>query len=396
MATTRATNRATPPRVVALRFDGTVLWAIDQTALPWDERRLELRTAEDVAAAIRRLAIRGAPLIGVAAAYGIVLELARDPSLETLDRACTLLRKARPTAVNLAWAVDRMHEAIQNRHESGADLIDTALCEARRIDAEEEAASNAIAANGADLLAGARRILTHCNTGALAAPGRGTALAVIAELADRGSLERVLATESRPLLQGARLTAYELATLGIPYELIVDSAAAGLIASGAVDAVIVGCDRVAANGDVANKVGTYGLALAAHAAGIPFVVAGPTSTIDLKTPDGAHIAIEERDAEEVRTAAGHRLTLPDTRCRNPAFDVTPAHLITALVTERGIVRSPSAEALAAHHATGPAHHAAGPAHHATGPAQHATGPAQHATGPARHASGPARHAAGPR
>jgi len=343
-----ATTRATPASVVALRFDGTALWAIDQTALPWEERRLELRTAEDVAAAIRSLAIRGAPLIGVAAAHGIVLELSRDPTLETLERACGLLRDARPTAVNLAWAVDRMHSAIRTHDQSGADLFSIALREARRIDAEEEAASNAIAAHGADLLADSRRILTHCNTGALAAPGRGTALAVIAELADRGSLEGVLATESRPLLQGARLTTYELAALGIAHELIVDSAAAGLIAAGAVDAVIVGCDRVAANGDVANKVGTYGLALAAHAAGIPFVVAGPTSTVDLSTPDGAHIAIEERDPGEVRAAAGQPLTPAGTRCRNPAFDVTPAALVTALVTERGIVRSPGSEALAAH------------------------------------------------
>ena len=214
--------------------------------------------------------------------------------------------------------------------------------EARAIEAEEEAASAAIAAHGAELLAGARRIMTHCNTGALAAPGRGTALAVIAELADRGLLDRVLATESRPLLQGARLTAYELARLNIPHELIVDSAAAGLIAGGAVDAVIVGCDRVAANGDVANKVGTYGLALAAHAADIPFVVAGPTSTVDLATPTGREITIEERDPDEVRAAAGQRLTLAETPCRNPAFDVTPAPLITALVTERGAIRSPDA------------------------------------------------------
>ena len=352
-------TRATPASLSALSFDGGALWAIDQTALPWEERRLELRTAEDVAGAIRRLAIRGAPLIGVAAAYGIVLELARDPSLAALDQACGLLRDARPTAVNLAWAVDRMREAVRNDERPGVEVTDIALDEARRIHAEEEAASNAIAAHGADLLAGARRILTHCNTGALAAPGRGTALAVIAELSERGTLENVLATESRPLLQGARLTAYELSRLNIAHELIVDSAAAGLIASGAVDAVIVGCDRVAANGDVANKVGTYGLALAAHAAGIPFVVAGPTSTIDLNTPDGAHIAIEERDSEEVRAVAGQHLTPPGTRCRNPAFDVTPARLITALVTERGIVRPPDAKALAAP-AADPTDRAAGP------------------------------------
>jgi methylthioribose-1-phosphate isomerase len=316
--------------VVALHFDDGVLRAIDQTELPRHERELELRTAAEVAEAIIRLAIRGAPLIGVAAAYGVALELARDPSSESLERACELLRTARPTAVNLASAVERVRQAVLR----GTAALD----EARAIEAEEEAASAAIATHGADLLteAGARRILTHCNTGALAAPGRGTALAVIAELADRGRLEKAIATESRPLLQGARLTVYELNRLGIPHELVVDSAAAGLIASGEVDAVIVGCDRVAANGDVANKVGTYGLALAAHAAGIPFVVAGPTSTVDPATPTGADITIEERDPDEVRHAAGHLLTLPGTRTRNPAFDVTPAALVTALVTERGV------------------------------------------------------------
>ncbi|HEX4280848.1 MAG TPA: S-methyl-5-thioribose-1-phosphate isomerase [Solirubrobacteraceae bacterium] len=337
-----ATTRATPASVVALRFDGGALWAIDQTELPWRERELELRSAEDVAAAIRRLAIRGAPLIGVAGAYGVALELARDPSAEALDRARHILREARPTAVNLSAAVDRVHEAASA---AGADRRAAALSEARAIEAEEETASAAIANHGADLLAGARRILTHCNTGALAAPGRGTALAVIAELAARGTLEHVLATESRPLLQGARLTAYELARLNISHELIVDSAAAGLIAGGAVDAVIVGCDRVAANGDVANKVGTYGLALAARAASIPFVVAGPTSTIDRGTPTGTDIRIEERDADEVRLLAGQRVTLDETRCRNPAFDVTPAALVTALVTERGVTRSPGSAPL---------------------------------------------------
>jgi methylthioribose-1-phosphate isomerase len=337
-----ATTRATPPSVVALRFDGGALWAIDQSELPWRELELELRSAEDVAAAIRRLAIRGAPLIGVAAAYGVALELARDPSAEALERARHILREARPTAVNLSAAIDRVHEAASA---ADADRPAAALSEARAIEAEEEAASGAIAAHGADLLVGVRRILTHCNTGALAAPGRGTALAVIAELAARGTLEHVLATESRPLLQGARLTAYELARLNISHELIVDSAAAGLIAGGAVDAVIVGCDRVAANGDVANKVGTYGLALAAHAAGIPFVVAGPTSTIDQGTPTGTDIRIEERDADEVRLVAGQRVTLDDTRCRNPAFDVTPAALVTALVTERGVTRSPGSAPL---------------------------------------------------
>jgi methylthioribose-1-phosphate isomerase len=206
-----------------------------------------------------------------------------------------------------------------------------------------------MARHGAELLAGRRRILTHCNTGALAAPGRGTALAVLAELADRGELRRVLVTESRPLLQGARLTVYELRRLGIEHELLVDGAAAGLIASSEVDAVIVGCDRVAANGDVANKVGTYGLALAASAATIPFVVAGPTSTIDPQSATGAAIELEERGAEEVLEAPGAegraQLSLTGTRCRNPAFDLTPAALVTALVTERGVAQPVSAESL---------------------------------------------------
>ncbi len=328
-----------------MRFDGEVLHAIDQTRLPWHEEVLALADAAAVADAIRRLAIRGAPLIGVAGAYGVVLELRRDPTRAGLERACALLREARPTAVNLAWAVDRVRAAAER---AGAEeLLTAARAEAERIHAGEEAASAAMATHGAELLAGTRTILTHCNTGFLAAPGRGTALAVVAELAQRGELEHVLATESRPLLQGARLTAWELRRLGIPHTLIVDSAAAGLLARGAAQAVIVGCDRVAGNGDVANKVGTYGLALAARAAGIPFVVAGPTSTVDLACPSGEAIAIEERDGDEVRAIAGQPVALPDTPARNPAFDVTPAALISALVTERGVIRSPDRRSLAA-------------------------------------------------
>ena len=334
--------------MVAVRFEGGALTAIDQTVLPWEERELTLETAQEVADAIKRLSIRGAPLIGVAGGYGVAVALARDPSRNSLELASELLANARPTAVNLAWAVARVRAAAAKAG-SDADRAAAALAEARAIEAEELASSDAIARYGAQLLSGARRILTHCNTGALAAPGRGTALAVVAELAERGTLERALATESRPLLQGARLTVYELARLGIEHELIVDSAAAGLLARGAADAVIVGCDRVAANGDVANKVGTYGLALAARAAGIPFVVAGPTSTIDHDTPTGAEIAIEERDADEVRFAGagGNALTMPGTSCRNPAFDVTPAALVTALVTERGVASPVNAASIAA-------------------------------------------------
>ncbi len=340
---------ATAAPVVALHYADGALWAIDQTQLPWREVELELRCADDVIGAIRRLSIRGAPLIGVAAAYGVALELSRDQG--ALERACAALAAARPTAVNLAHAVQRVRTAVLAAGSGeSADAAEVALAEARALHAEEAAASDAIARHGADLLAGRRRILTHCNTGALAAPGRGTALAVVAELADRGELELVLAAESRPLLQGARLTVYELRRLGIEHALLVDGAAAGLIAAGEVDAVIVGCDRVAANGDVANKVGTYAHALAAAAAGIPFVVAGPCTTIDPACPSGAEIVIEERDDDEVRSAGLWRadplaLTMPGTPCRNPAFDVTPAAAVTALVTERGVAAPPTRESV---------------------------------------------------
>lgn len=330
--------------LVAVRFDGHSLRALDQTALPWEERELTLESAEAVADAIRRLAIRGAPLIGVAAAYGVAVELRREATEEALERACSVLRAARPTAVNLAHAVDRVHAAASAA--SPGALADAALAQARAIEAEEQAASESIAAAGADLLVGARRVLTHCNTGALAAPGRGTALAVIAELGQRESLESVIATETRPLLQGARLTAYELRRLELPHEVVVDAAAPGLIATGEVDAVIVGCDRVAANGDVANKVGTYPLALAAAQAGIPFVVAGPCSTIDPTCPSGAEITIEQRDPDEVRHAGNAEVTVAQTHCRNPAFDVTPARLVSALVTDRGIAQPLDAETVA--------------------------------------------------
>lgn len=249
--------------------------------------------------ALQRLAIRGAPLIGVAAGYGVALQLRADPY--SLDDACDRLIGARPTAVNLAHAVRRVAAAARRTPSpSGGADAEAALAEARLLHAEEERASSAMGAHGAALLAGARRVLTHCNTGVLAAPGGGTALGVLAELAATAGVDRVLVTETRPLLQGARLTVYELKRLGIPHALIVDGAAAGLIAAGAVDAVIVGADRIAANGDTANKVGTYAHALAAAAAGIPFVVAAPCTTVDPGCPDGGAIAIEQRDATEVR------------------------------------------------------------------------------------------------
>jgi S-methyl-5-thioribose-1-phosphate isomerase len=321
----------------SLRWDGSRLAIVDQTLLPHREHWLMLDGAADTADAIRRLAVRGAPLIGMAAAYGLAMEVAAAPDPEPGMRT---LREARPTAVNLAWAVDRVWAAAQD---GGADA---ARAEAERIEAEEASASAAIAAHGADLLAGARRILTHCNTGSLATGGAGSALGVIRELAARGDVE-VLASETRPLLQGARLTVWELARDGIPVTLAVDGAAAGLMRRGEVDAVIVGCDRVAANGDVANKVGTYSHALGARAAGIPFVVAGPTSSVDPALPAGDAIEIEERDADEVRRPGGRLVTLPDVAVRNPAFDVTPADLITAFVCERGVAQPPSTAAIAA-------------------------------------------------
>jgi methylthioribose-1-phosphate isomerase len=319
----------------ALRWDGRRLEVLDQTLLPATEAWLSLSGAEDTAEAIRRLAVRGAPLIGIAAAYGLAMEVARQPGLGALERGWEVLRDARPTAVNLAYAVDRVRAAALAA--GPTTIAAAARAEAQSIHAEEDAASSAIAEHGASLLAGAQRIATHCNSGALAAGGSGTALAVILELHARGPVH-VLAGETRPLLQGARLTVWELARAGAAHELVVDGAMAGLIARGEVDAVIVGCDRVAANGDTANKVGTYGLALAARAAGIPFVVAGPTSTIDAQLPDGSGIAIEERDAEEVRSFGDALATLPDTPVRNPAFDVTPASLVSALVTERGVAQ----------------------------------------------------------
>jgi len=346
--------RAAPPAAAAvvtagasaprpLRWDGARLHVLDQTLLPERVEVLVLEGADDTAEAIARLAVRGAPLIGVAAGYGLAMAVASDASPAAVERAAHRLAGARPTARNLAWAVERVRVAAL------AGGAAAAHAEAEAIHREDEAASAALARHGADLLEAlvpSGRIMTHCNTGALAASGRGTALGVIAALADRRPL-RVLACEARPLLQGARLTVWELGRLGIEHELAVDAAAPGLIRTGAVDAVITGFDRVAANGDVANKVGTYGLALAAHAGGIPFVAAGPSSSVDLELPDGGGIEIEERSADEVRNAGGALLTVAGTPCRNPAFDVTPAELVWALVTEKGVARPVTTATVAA-------------------------------------------------
>jgi methylthioribose-1-phosphate isomerase len=355
-----------------LRWDGERLHVLDQTRLPAAEVMLVLKGAEDTAQAIERLAVRGAPLIGIAAAYGLAMEVAREPSPGALERGAERLATCRPTARNLAWAVERVRAAALAA--GPVRMAGAAREAAEELQREDEAASAALAEHGAALLdaalprhaaaepaaaAAARTtadastaaepaavtVLTHCNSGCLAASGRGTGLGVIAALADRRPV-RVLTCEARPLLQGARLTVWELARLGIDHALVVDAAAAGLIRTGQVDAVVTGFDRVAANGDVANKVGTYGLALAAHAAGVPFVAAGPCSSLDTSLPDGDRIEIEERGAEEVRAALGTLLTVPGTAVRNPAFDLTPAELVWALVTERGAASPVTAETVA--------------------------------------------------
>ncbi|WP_084958487.1 S-methyl-5-thioribose-1-phosphate isomerase [Thermoactinospora rubra] len=293
---------------------------IDQTQLPDRLVVLRITTVDDLIDAIRRLAVRGAPALGVAGALGVVLA---GGDAEAVAR----LRAARPTAVNLAWGIDRVLA-------HPGDPLEAAL----RIRDEDVAACHAMGARGADLIEGdALRIMTICNTGGLACVERGTALGVVQTLHERGRLAEVLALETRPLLQGARLTAWELDRMGAPYRLVVDSAGPYLLTTG-VDAVLVGADRIAANGDTANKIGTYALALGARRAGVPFVVVAPESTIDPATPSGDHIAIEDRDAEEVLTLRGVRLAPPGAKALNPAFDVTPHDLISAIVTESRVIR----------------------------------------------------------
>jgi methylthioribose-1-phosphate isomerase len=320
---------------------GPAVVLLDQTALPAEERVLRLTTVAEVVDAIGRLAVRGAPALGVAGAYGVALAayaFARGdiPDADTLRAAVGALRTARPTAVNLARGVDRAAA----RLDAGAEAV---LAEADALAAEEAAASEAMGRLGAALVtslvdAPSVRLLTHCNTGALATVEGGTALAIAFTLHRQGRLGGMLVAETRPLLQGARLTAWELARRGVPFRLIVDGAGAYLLARGEADAVILGADRVCANGDVVNKVGTYAHALGAARAGVPFVVVAPESTVDLSTPDGAAVEIEDRGADEVVSFGGVPVAAAGTAAANPAFDVTPADLVTALVTERRVVR----------------------------------------------------------
>ena len=284
--------------------------------------------------AITSLAVRGAPALGAAGAYGVASAARTLTRRSAVRAAAERLRAARPTAVNLAWGVDR---ALAAYDAGGADA---ALAEANRIAADDVAANRALGALGAALLPDRARVLTHCNAGGLACVGYGTALGVIRAASEAGKAPSVWVDETRPVLQGARLTTWELGRLGIPHTLVADTMAASLMARGEVDAVVVGADRIAANGDVANKVGTYPLAVLAAHHQVPLIVAAPWSTIDLATPSGAAIPIEERAADEVTTVAGHRIAPTGVEVLNPAFDVTPGRLVHAIVTERGVARRP--------------------------------------------------------
>jgi methylthioribose-1-phosphate isomerase len=330
-----------------LEWRDGALWLLDQRKLPGEVEEVRVQSATEAARAIREMVVRGAPAIGCAAAYGVALAArdaarAADPD-RTFAAAVEELRAARPTAVNLRWALERLsrkREALLARGASHDDVAQTLLDEAHQVLAEDLAACRAIGRNGAQLVPAGRGILTHCNAGGLATSGYGTALGIVRAALEAGKSCAVYADETRPWLQGARLTAWELLQDGIPVTLLPDVAAASLLGSGKVGCVVVGADRIARNGDTANKVGTYPLALAANAAGVPFFVAAPLSTVDLRATTGRDIPIEQRGPEEVTHLAGTRVAADGVEVFNPAFDVTPAALIAAIVTERGVARPP--------------------------------------------------------
>ena len=335
----------------AVRYEDGALLLLDQRRLPAEETYLRCEDAAAVAQAIRDMVVRGAPAIGVAAAFGIALGMRagggeRAEQQARLERLGRELAATRPTAVNLFWAIERMRARGASALASGADVPTALLDEARHIRDEDVAACRRMGELGAELLPQQARVLTHCNAGALATAGYGTALGVVRSAAAQGKLAAVFADETRPFLQGARLTAWELQKDGIAATLIADSAAGHLMARGEVNAVVVGADRIARNGDVANKIGTYSVAVLAKENGIPFYVVAPVSTIDLQTRSGAEIPIEERAAEEVTHHAGRRVAPEGIRVCNPAFDVTPHRYVSAIVCERGVARPPYLESLA--------------------------------------------------
>lgn len=323
---------------------------LDQRRLPFETVWLRCETAESVALAITDMAIRGAPAIGVAAAYGLALGARQATNPNDFEALCQRMAAARPTAVNLFWAIDRMRRRfaeLQASATSTAAIRNALDAEAQMIRDEDLAMNHAMGEHGAALIPRGARILTHCNTGSLATAGWGTALGVIRSAFAKDPTITVFADETRPYLQGARLTAWELEQDGIPVTLIPDSAAGHIMKKGEIDLAIVGADRIARNGDTANKIGTYTVAVLCARHGLPFYVAAPTSTIDLATPDGHGIPIEERPATEVRDVFGHPVAPRDVPVRNPSFDVTPSDLIAAIITERGVVRAPFTPGLAA-------------------------------------------------
>ena len=332
---------------------GDVIVMVDQRKLPGQELYIRCRTAQEVARAIRTMVIRGAPAIGVAAAMGIALGMRNSSAKGTrqfavdFQKICDMMASTRPTAVNLFWAIERMRQRFDAlAGQGGSALRETLLAEALTIQQDDLAACRRMGDLGADLLPSEARILTHCNAGALATSGYGTALGVVRSAARAGKVRAVFADETRPWLQGARLTVWELMQDGIQATLIAEGAAGHLMAQGEINAVVVGADRIAANGDVANKIGTYGVAVLAKEHGLPFYVAAPVSTLDLSTPSGKEIPIEERPAHEVTHLAGQRVAPEGTQVRNPAFDVTPSRYVTAIVCERGVARPPFGESLA--------------------------------------------------
>ncbi len=331
-----------------LAFENDRLVLIDQTRLPNELVPFECVTVEQAFDAIVRLVVRGAPAIGIAAAYGVLL--ARDKSNHRSRDAylCAInrLAQSRPTAVNLFWALDRMRSVVEST-EVDSELPEKLCKEATSIHNEDRQMCRNIGRNGAELLVGAKRVLTHCNAGGLATSMWGTALAPIYHLHESGHSIEVFADETRPLLQGGRLTAWELSQAGVPVTVLTDSMAGSLLRSGRIDAVIVGADRIAANGDTANKIGTYPLAVLAKYHRVPFYVAAPSSTFDLKLENGNVIPIEERSRDEVARPYGVQLVPDAAKVMNPAFDVTPAELITAIITEHGVVNSPNRERIAA-------------------------------------------------
>lgn len=332
------------PSLEPLAFGPAGLRVLDQRRLPESEVWLQTSNSAEVAAAIKAMAVRGAPAIGIAAAYGAVLAAricwgGTGEGRAAWDAALVELAAARPTAVNLAWALERLRRAADR---AGADPRAALEAEAAAIHAEDRAQNHAMGRLGAAFLGAGSRVLTHCNTGALATGGHGTALGVVRSAWSEGRIERVYATETRPWLQGARLTAWELGREGIPVTLIVDGAAAALIERVGISWLLVGADRIAANGDVANKVGTLGLALVARALGARVMVVAPSSTVDMATPDGAAIPIEDRGGAEIWHATGAKTPPIGVAFANPSFDVTPARLVDVLVTERGVIEAPDA------------------------------------------------------